>query len=467
MARRHLVIRTRRAVRTWLTSVGKRVPFVLDATRGAVASVRGRQYRAMCRRYPVERSACIFESFGSRAYSCSPRALYEAMLADERCKGFTFTWSFRAPVARALQQRGGYDVRGLEDVGGSKAYDGDLDVLFGSRALEDLKRSVIVPWGSHEYRRSYAKAAYWISNSIVPVYLKPREGQVYVQTWHGTPLKTLGCDIPLSTSGSALYSPMEMHTRYKQEGARLTYLLSPSRFATEKLATAFDLVSTGRTSVIVEEGYPRNDRLHTATAGDVAAIRHRLGLPGDKRIIVYAPTWRDDQHASGVGYTYTTEVDFDALKRELGEEYVILFRAHCLVANRFEFERYEGFVRDVSRVGDINDLYLVSDMLVTDYSSVFFDYANLRRPIVFYMYDLQHYAEELHGFYLDLEELPGPIARTGAELIEAIRSADSTDAGATPRYQRFHDRFNHLDDGRASQRVLERVLRAPAGTGAP
>ena len=92
---------------------------------------------------------------------------------------------------------------------------------------------------------------------------------------------------------------------------------------------------------------------------------------------------------AGIGYTYKTEVDFDKLKANLGDEYIILFRAHYLVANSFDFDKYKGFVYDVSKVNDINHLYVISDLLVTDYSSVFFDYANLKRPEIFYMYDLE------------------------------------------------------------------------------
>ena len=209
---------------------------------------------------------------------------------------------------------------------------------------------------------------------------------------------------------------------------------------------------------IVEEGYPRNDALSTFTEGDARRIREELGIPEGKKAVLYAPTWRDDQHVSGKGYTLALPVDFERLRRELADDYVILFRAHYFVANEFDFERYAGFVLDVSNVSDINDLYIAADVLVTDYSSVFFDYANLGRPIVFYMYDLEAYATELRGFYLDLSELPGPIVRDEEELVAAVRSADSPDAELAERYHRFNERFTYLDDGHASERVIERVI---------
>jgi CDP-glycerol glycerophosphotransferase len=443
-----------------VTVIGKRFPSVLTVTREAYTRLRRWSYRRMCRRIPVDRSVAVFESFTGRGYSCSPRALYRELLRNSGAGVSTMVWAFRTPIAQALRDAGVCEVRGLDEVVAVPPLGGDIRALFSPEALEQLSHAVVVPWGSPEYRRTYACAGLWVSNSVIPEYLSPRDGQTYVQTWHGTPLKRLGCDIVPTVSGNALYSARDMHHRYSREGARFTHVLSPSRFTSEKLASAFDLVSTGRTSVIIEEGYPRNDALSTFTAADVARIKARLGVPEDKKVVLYAPTWRDNQHTSGVGYTYEAEVDFDALRASLGNDYVVLFRAHYFIANAFDFAAYGGFVIDVSKVDDINDLYVISDVLVTDYSSVFFDYANLRRPIVFYMYDLDHYANELRGFYLGLDELPGPVVRTTPELVDAIRAADVPDAEAAERYERFCERFTYLDDGHAGERVLARVLPA-------
>ena len=146
----------------------------------------------------------------------------------------------------------------------------------------------------------------------------------------------------------------------------------------------------------------------------------------------------------------------DMLHRELEDEYVILFRAHYLVANSFDFAKHGGFVQDVSDYPDINDLYIASDILVTDYSSVFFDYSNLNRPVIFYMYDLEQYAGELRGFYLSLDELPGPIVRDEESLIREIRAADGKEPDE--KYKAFRKRFNPYEDGKSSARVLARII---------
>lgn len=415
--------RIRRGAKRLATTLSERVPGFGPAYRAALRYKRDLQYRALVRRSTLDPSMVVFESFVGRTYSCNPKALYEAMLRDPRFDDFTFVWAFKEP-------------RDYAD-------------------LPALGRATLVRFGSRDYYGYHARAKYWVSNSVLPFRMQPRERQVYVQTWHGTPLKRLGCDLSSDPGADAQYQVEEKHLWYQAEGRRFTALLSQSSYATERLASAFDLAAGGKLSAVVEEGYPRNDALHTFSDEDVARIRERLGLPEDKQVVLYAPTWRDDQHVKGVGYTLEPTMDFEALQRELGDTHVILFRAHYLIASSFDFAAYAGFVFDVSSADDINDFYVASDVLVTDYSSVFFDYAGLRRPMVFYMYDLERY---VRGFYLELGDLPGPVVRTTDELVAAIRSADSRDAGSVERYARACDRFAGLDDGHASERVLARLV---------
>jgi CDP-glycerol glycerophosphotransferase len=458
MARSTIITRIWKAARTAVLDVGKRAPWLLTLARAAVTTTRRVECFFLRMRYGVDPSVAVFESFSGRGYSCSPRALYRAMLLDPRFDGVEKIWAFQTEIVEALAKRGGYDTRGLEGAEVRPPLKESLEVFFGADALDELRHAVIVPWGSPEYRRCYMRAALWVSNSRIPAYLWPRKGQSYVQAWHGTPLKRLGCDIPVDVANNAIYSARGLHGVYAYEGKRFTWLLSPSRFTSEKLASAFDLAAIGRTDTIVEEGYPRNDYLSTFTPQDVAGIRERLGVPENKKVILYAPTWRDDLHVSGVGYTLDLEADFGMLRESLGDDYVILFRAHPFISNAFDFASWDGFVSDVSKTDDINDLYVISDVLVTDYSSVFFDFANLRRPVVFFMYDLDHYAGGIRGFYLGLDELPGPVVRTTSELVDAIRASESPTDNDRLHYERFCERFTYLDDGHASERVLSRIL---------
>ncbi len=187
--------------------------------------------------------------------------------------------------------------------------------------------------------------------------------------------------------------------------------------------------------------------------------KERIGLTdiGNKKIILYAPTWRDNQYVAGLGYTYDMHLDLDRLQRELGEDYILLCRLHYLVANSIDFEKYEGFIYDVSKYDDINELYIISDLLITDYSSVFFDYANLKKPILFYMYDLEEYRDDIRGFYIDINELPGEIITEEDRLIEAVKEVED---GFVPdeKYMAFNSRYNYLDDGNAAKRTARKIF---------
>ena len=369
----------------------------------------------------IDDKLVYFQTFSGRGYSDSPKAMYEYMMKAPEYSDFRFVWSFKEPERFAFLKN---DRTSL--------------VKFRTRADNIALRT----------------AKYWITNYRMLNHQYPRKGQVYVQCWHGTPLKRLGYD--LESSDNVMNSGSEIREKYRSDAKKFSYIVSPSPFTTEKFASAWNLVKTNQTHKIIEEGYPRNDRLINTTPEERTELRKKLGVD-DKKVILYAPTWRDNQHTSGEGYTYKTEVDFDKLREELGDEYVILFRAHYLVANSFDFDKYKGFVKDVSSYSDINELYIAADILVTDYSSVFFDYANLRKPVIFYMYDLEQYANELRGFYISLDELPGPIVRDEKALIDEVRKTD----GWKPdeKYEAFCARYNPKDDGHASERVLAKIIR--------
>lgn len=441
-------------------TLGRRAPFLIDGARWLHRTARRIRFDFFRRAVPIDRRVVVFDCFVGRAYTCSPRALYRAMLADSRFVEYEFVWSFREPLAAALAEHG-LKVSGLSAGIEPLPESSVLERAFGDEALAELRHASIVAYGSDEYHRAYARAGTWIVNSVAPTYLIPTAKQVYLQTWHGTPLKRLGCDIPRGAK-NAMFSVAGIHRWYRAEGRRMTHLVSPSPFTTEKLSTAFAIPPQLRERVVIEEGYPRNDVLSVHTDDQSAAVRVRLGIPPDKRVVLYAPTWRDDSHDAKSGYTFDVAVDFERLRADLGDDHVILFRAHYLVASTFDFTRFEGFVFDVSDVNDINDLYLVSDLLVTDYSSVFFDYAILDRPIVFYMYDLESYADELRGFYLEIDELPGPLARTESELTAAIKGSSEEPAREAERRRAFRERFSPLDDGHAAERVLRRIMPSSA-----
>ncbi len=370
----------------------------------------------------VDNHTILFFAFKGKSYACSPKAIYEYMLKDPKYQNYQFIWAFKKPEEH--------------------------------HQLAKNKNTKVIKYGGKEYEKHLAIAKYWIFNYRVADHIYPKKNQVYVQCWHGTPLKKLGYD--LKNTHNAMNSQKEIYDRYKIDAKKFKYILSPSHFATEKFISAWNLKNTNQTNKVVEKGYPRNDFLSNYTQEDVKRVKRKLNLPEDKKVILYAPTFRDDQHKSGVGYTYQTVVDFDLLKQNLEKEYVILFRAHYLVANSFQFENYKDFLYDVSNYDDINELYIISDLLITDYSSVFFDYANLKRPIIFYMYDFDLYKDELRGFYIDISELPGEIAKTQTELLKKVENVK--DFVYDKKYQEFYQKYNYLEDGNAAKRVVEVII---------
>ncbi len=349
----------------------------------------------------------VFESYMGRQYSCSPKSLYKAMLEDDKYKGFIKVWAFKNPEEH--------------------------------KDLLKNDNTIIVKYKGKEYYKYYSIAKYWVTNSRIPNEIKKRSDQIYIQCWHGTPLKKLGLDIENYT-GTKI-STKDLHHNYRVDAQRYNYLLSPSNFFKEKITSAFGLKEIGKENIFIEKGYPRNDFLYEFTEDDSNKIKESLNIPRDKKIILYAPTWRENQHEPGVGYTYDLGLNFDLLQKELKDEYVILFRAHYFISNAFDFKKYNGFIINVSNYDDINDLYIISDMLITDYSSVFFDYANLSRPIIFYMYDFEEYKNKMRDFYLSIEDLPGPIVKDEVNLLKEIKHLGAKFVYDT-KYEEFNHRFN-------------------------
>ena len=376
-------------------------------------------------KYKVNNKIIVFESFMGRAYSDSQKALYKEMVKDDFFKDYTFVWAFKEPEK------------------------------YSFLSSDNTK---VIKYASKEFYKYMSMAKYWITNSRLPEYLIKKKEQKYIQCWHGTPLKRLGFDIQVE-GGNALNSIKEIKEKYEDDAKRYDYMLSPSAFCTEKFISAFNLKKLNKEDVIVELGYPRNDYLFNHTRKDVDDLKEKLGIPKDKKVILYAPTWRDNQHTTGVGYTYNLNIDFDRLKEKLENEYVIIFRTHYFVSNSFDFEKYKGFIFNMSNHDDVNDCYILSDIIITDYSSVFFDYANLKRPMLFYMYDLDEYQGKLRDFYFGLDELPGPIVKTQDELEQEILNIDKYEERYKEKYIAFNSKFNYLDSGNCSKNVIDRIFK--------
>jgi CDP-glycerol glycerophosphotransferase len=303
-----------------------------------------------------------------------------------------------------------------------------------------------VAWSSPECIRALEAADLFVANTHTDLEWRKREGATYLQTWHGTPLKRIHHDV--------LWAPGGRLQRLDRDVAQWDLLLSPNPVSTPRLRGAF-----GFRGEVLESGYPRNDVLSAPDRdGRRERLRAELEISPGATAVLYAPTWRDDAVFAEGGKDFELALDLDAFEARLGGEQVMLLRLHYLLTGRMRAAG-RAAVRDVSSWPDIADLYLAADVLVTDYSSTMFDFAVTGRPQLFFTYDLDDYRDRLRGFYFDLEAVaPGPLLATNEALLEALADLPALAAAHAERYTDFRGTFCSLEDGRASERVADRLL---------
>jgi CDP-glycerol glycerophosphotransferase len=373
--------------------------------RGAVRRLRRRtqaraRKRSLERHYrerleqPIDPKLAVYGAYWFRGYSCNPRAIYER--------------------ARELAP----DVHGVWVVRPGASVPPGVDHVVGN---------------TREYFDVIARAGTLINNVNFPDHLVKREGTIHLQTHHGTPLKPMGLDLRDTPVAGRRMNFEALHERV----GRWDYSISQNAYTTP----IWERVYPG-TYESLEIGYPRNDALANATDDDVRRARAELGIEYGQTALLYAPTHREYQPG------YLPMVDLAGVAEALGDEHVVLNRQHYF----YDAEPLEraGRIRDVASHPSIEQLCLAADVLVTDYSSIMFDYAVLDRPIVAHAPDWEVY-RALRGAYFDLPtEGPGPMTRTEDELVEALTSPE-------PLAPAFRARFAALDDGRAAERVVRRL----------
>ena len=369
-------------------------------------------YKRVFQKMKIKNNIVFFESFLGKNYSDSPKYIYEKML--EKNMDYKYIWCFKE----------------RKDIPGN---------------------AIQVKRFSLRYYYYLARAKYWVSNSRIPKSLNKREENIYLQTWHGTPLKRLVFDMNDVHSADPNYKK-----NFYQQSRRWDYLSSPNPYSSKIFRRAFKFDKT-----MLEFGYPRNDILYQKNnEKDINILKDQLGIPKDKKVILYAPTWRDDEFFSKGNYKFTLKLDLAKMQKSFGNEYIILLRTHYFIANQLDVSGFEGFVYDVAQYDDIAELYLMSDILITDYSSVFFDYANLKRPILFYTYDLEKYQNTLRGMYINMETgLPGPLLMTTDEVVHSISNIDKVMNEYKDRYDAFYQDICTWDDGCASEKTIEAVFK--------
>ena len=302
-----------------------------------------------------------------------------------------------------------------------------------------------VPIGTPAAVAALESADVLISNTHIQLdrWQKPA-GAYYLQTWHGTPLKQI------HRAAASVPSEADM-LELDDDIARWDSLVSQSPAATVLLRRAF-----GYHGPVLETGYPRNDVLSAPDADDRrAALRDELGIGPEVTAVLYAPTYRDDQVDDPEA---PDGLDLETLLDRLGPGYTVLLRQHYYLYRRPVRTGVAGLV-DVSDHPDVADLYLAADALVTDYSSAMFDFAVTGKRLLLHPYDLAHYRDRLRGFTLDLDtEAPASLILEPEALAQALLALPATTATDAARYAAFRRRWCSLDDGHATDRVLDAVL---------
>lgn len=365
------------------------------------------------RQLPVLDRTIFFESHRGLSYSGNPKAISEAvqrLLPEARC-----VWSF-------------------------------VDT-----SLETPAGIIKVKKGSPDYYRYHSRAKVLVHNGEFGQQLPIRREQVYINTQHGTPLKLMGSDI-------ARKRGKDVGKEYSRTN-RWSWLVSPNRYSTEIFTRVFDYQGP-----VLEVGYPRNDIFYNRNdPNSISSIKAKYGVPEDRRVLLYAPTWRDVAGAR-VERGFALKLDLSRLYDRFGRSHVLLLRLHHLIASKLELSGdLANFAFDVSSAEfDAQELMLISDALITDYSSMMFDYANLKRPMIFYAYDLDEYENDIRGMYFSLEaEAPGPVVRDMDGILEAISNLQESQAVDESKRERFLRKFCANENGRASEQVVERLI-APA-----
>lgn len=356
--------------------------------------IRRRLYPLM-RHLPLKKNKVLFESFSKRTFSDNPKAIYEELVA--RDLGYECVWSLSNEKT---------------DVG---------------------PRGKTVRYGTLKYWYHVATAKYLVSNYNQYRIVK-RPDQIMVNTMHGVPLKHMGLSVAKKDATKA---------NMRRLFDFWDYFVTPCDFLSDILRSDH----FGFKGTFIRAGYPRNDVLlrEYDDAERIAKVRESLGVPQGKKVILWAPTWRTKKH-------FDLKLDLAAMKEALSDEYVLVLRSHYLESQFVPDDIYDDFVLNGHAYENVNEMLYAADALITDYSSIMFDYSLMQRPMVIFAWDYDSYMGKNRGIYFDIRsEYPGLMAETTDQVIDRFCHLDEV----MEEVARFHDRFNQYDQGDASAKVVD------------
>jgi len=365
-------------------------------------------YTKMMKNNSLNANIVLYQSYQGKSMTGNPYAVFKELLKNKK---LTHVW----------------------------ALDNEMNINPDYTNLDNVK---FVTIHSDEYLKYLTTAKYLINNTSFPYYFQKMDTQIYINTWHGTPLKTLGLDIK-DTQPTA-------HANIQRNLLQTDYLVMPNAFTAEKLLGSHDCKSIFN-GKIMNTGYPRVDLTLSFSSDE---MKERLGVGRSKKIILYAPTWRG-QVGSETDTSKKLLDEINHLKQHVSEGYAVMLKAHYFTYNYFKENDLEHLC--VPDGIDTNELLSAVDILITDYSSIFFDFLPTKRPVIFYADDFEDY-QKTRGFYIDTNTLPGPICKDLKDLVLKINSLQDIISEYKEKYDAFLQTYCSNDDGHATQRFIDVIF---------
>lgn len=393
-----------KAAAKFLFALKRNVKPSLEKKVNAIGKIYEKYAKKVYTKLPVRSNWVLFESHMGKQYSDSPKYIYEELSRENR--KYKYIWSFVEPDS-----------------------------------VEVPGPSIKVKRNSLKHFYYLVRSKYWVDNQGMAKLAPKRKEQVYLQTWHGTPLKRMGYD------QNNLPSEQALSTLRFQVNA-WNYFVSPNSYSTTIFKGAFRYDGE-----VIESGYPRNDVLINKPDEMIQKTKEHFKIDSSKKVVLFAPTFRDWDPNS----FQKALKDIQSLSEKIDDNTVVLLRLHYLLANKIKGYNLKQNIINASSYQDIQELYLISDILITDYSSVMFDFALLKRPIILYCYDLDEYLYR-RGTYFNLEEKsPGPICSAIEEVIGYLNKPNGF-VDYEQALDRFSEEFGSKEDGQATQRVIKEVF---------
>lgn len=382
---------------------------------------RNARYIKGYRNRPIKDNMILYDSFWGRGAMCNPYALFEYLLHDPDYVKFEHVWALDDP-------------REYADT--VKRYQGYPNVRF----VRYLQRDYLV---------ALCEAKYLICNTAFPRFFIKRKGQIYINTWHGIPLKKVGRDIP----GGNLESGNVIRNFLSAD-----YIVSANAFLTQiyRKTYALEGLYTGK---IIEEGYPRLDTLLRYSREECENRLRRMGVSIDpqRKIVLYAPTWRDVRN--GEKYIDSILIEYHEVKTRIEEnipEYQVLVKVHQYVYQQLKGRKHPSYI--IPATIDANEVLPIADILLGDYSSIFFDYLYFERPILFYIPDIDQYTD-YRGLYMPIDSLPGPASKNLDEIIGWLKIIDDVAKKHKESLLETKKWCCNYEVGNISKRILNIVFR--------